>query len=106
MKGYNKSARPRSAPAGHIIDYHAASVSNTGPRNAVIITDHSHLLHQIGGYGCNFIVAKAMSFMRACKRAGCGCTLYHFAAGAIGATSGSNPDYEVIKAIGKMIKEK
>ena len=105
MKGWNKGARPRKAPAGHTNNYHSASVSNTAPRNSVVVTDHSHLLHQIGGYCCGFNVAKAMSFMRACKRAGCGCVLYHFAAGKIGATSGSKPDYEVIKAIGKMLKE-
>ena len=104
MKGWNKGARPRKAPAGHTNNYHSASVSNTAPRNSVVVTDHSHLLHQIGGYCCGFNVAKAMSFMRACKRAGCGCVLYHFAAGKIGATSGSKPDYEVIKAIGKFLK--
>ena len=104
MLGNNKGCRPRKAVARHTNNYHSASVSDTAPRNSVVVTDHSTLLHQIGGFCCNFDVAKTMSFMRACHRAGCGCVLYHFASGAIGATSGIKPDYAIIEAIGEMIK--
>ena len=96
MLGWNKDSRPHSAPPGHVIHYHSASIKDAGPAHSIVVTDHSTLLKQLGAWHSNFDVAKTMSFMRACKRAANGCVLYHFRI--------DKPDYEIIKAIGEMLK--
>ena len=105
MLGYNKSARPRRAPAGHIIDYHAGNDNDIGARNSVVITDHTRLLQQLGGWlSPHFDTAKTVAYMQKVRKAGNGCIIYHFSAGAIGGKD-KKPDYPLIRAIGQMLKE-
>lgn len=39
MKGWNKGARPKSAPAGYFIVYHPANQNDTPPKGSIVLTD-------------------------------------------------------------------
>ena len=103
MKGWNKDARPNSAPKGHILVRNVASARSKGRRNALNTTDHTITLKQLKGWCCaHFDIPLTLAWLELVDG---GKMVYHFAAGKIGATSGSKPDYPLIEAIGWMIKE-
>ena len=98
FKGWNKSARPRTAPVGHVINYHPASTSNLGVRGCCVLTDHSTLLKQLGQWVNNtFDIGKTIPYMRNVWNYGNGIILYHFACK-------KGYDKAIIIAIGELIK--
>ena len=81
LKSWNYEARPKTAPAGHILDWHVDRVDSLGPRtrNKVVTTDTSGVLNYLGGVkGHLNNHGRLGDLVRACRRQGCGFSGYTF----------------------------
>lgn len=76
---WNKESRPRSAPAGYrVFEYHAGDVGDIGPGGALVTTDHSRILTQLGGLYAYADTGMLRGYAERVRAAGRGFVYYGF----------------------------
>jgi len=97
MKAWNKTSRPNSAPANHYIDHHPLSTKALGPATAILVTDTSPILNELGGLHNYFNPEKVKAYAQKVKNTNRGLILYDYH------NPSGQPDYNAIKALGEIV---